>query len=209
MLSLLDSISNSAYFTWQRDSITIFGYATVLALHTFGLILVVGISAAIALRTVGVASDIPLAPLRSYVPIMWAGFYLNFVTGLLLFFQDGRNFATNPDYWIKMVGVAAAVIMMMRLLAYLRGPAVVDTRPVPSEGRKLAYGVLLSWAVAVTAGRLTAYDFLVEWQSAIAVTIALVVIALFVVYIAPSLFSLGQSGREHAVRSDRVSGTTR
>lgn len=195
MLSLLDSISNTAFFSWLRDAPTIFGYATVLAFHTFGLILIVGISSAIALRTLGVASDVPLAPLRGYVPLMWTGFWVNFVTGLLLFFQDGANFATSIDYWIKMVGVLGAVVMVRRLLAYLRGPAVANTGPVGSQGRTLARGVLGFWLVAVTAGRLSAYDHLVEWQSAVAVAIVLIVLALGIMFVMPGLFSVDQAQR--------------
>ena len=73
MLSLLDDISNCGWATWVREAPTIFAYGTVLAAHTFGMILVVGISLAVALRTLGVASDLPIEPLRKYVPLMWVG----------------------------------------------------------------------------------------------------------------------------------------
>ena len=175
MLSLLDAIENSGWATFLRDANTVFAYATVLALHTFGMILVVGISVAFALRTLGFAPDLPLAPLRKYVPLMWVGLYVNAATGVLLFLIDGRHFATNLDFWIKMLSIVGAVTSLRLLLANLSDPTVVDTRPVPTKGRVLAGSVLTFWLVAITAGRLTAYDPFIQRQSALAVLIVVVV----------------------------------
>ena len=64
MLSLLEAIENSAPAIWVREANTIFAYPTVLAVHTFGMILVVGISLVIALRALGVARELPVEPLK-------------------------------------------------------------------------------------------------------------------------------------------------
>lgn len=195
MLSLLDSISNTGWATWIREANTIWGYVTFLIFHTFGMILLVGISSAIALRTLGVASDLPIAPLKKYVPVMWIGLYINLFTGLVLFSLTGSEFVVNPDYWVKMVAVLSAVIAVKKLLAYLDDPAVAKAKPIPAKGRTLARVVIACWLVAVTAGRLTAYDFLVGWQSAIAVFITVVVIFPAVWYIAPGLFAIDRSAQ--------------
>jgi len=188
MLTLLDAISNSGWATWVRDSETVFGYATVLAFHTLGMIFVVGISSAIALRTLGVARDLPIAPLLAYAPLMFAGFFVNLATGVVLFLLDGSTFATNVDYWIKMAAVAGAIVTARSLLASLRDPAVAAGAAVPPRGRALALRLLVFWLIAVTAGRLTAYDALVERQSAVAVLIAFVALVVIVRYVAPRLF---------------------
>ena len=195
MLELLDSIQDIGWIMWVRDANTVLGYATVLAFHTFGMILVVGISTAIALRTLGVASDVPIAPLRKYVPLMWIGFFVNLGTGLVLFFQDGRKFATSYDYWIKMFAVVGAVTTTQMLLTYLRDPAVADMRPVPSKGRTLAGAVLFCWSVAVTAGRLSAYDPFIQTQSAVAVVIVMIVLVLALKYLMPRLFAVDNSAQ--------------
>jgi hypothetical protein len=45
--------------TWIRDSPSVFAFPTILSLHTVGMGLVAGLSAAIALRILGVASQVP------------------------------------------------------------------------------------------------------------------------------------------------------
>ena len=193
MLELLDSVQDIGWIMWIRDANTVLGYATVLAFHTFGMVLVVGISTAFALRALGVASDVPLTPLRKYIPLMWIGFFVNLATGLVLFFQDGRKFATSPDYWIKMFAVAGAVTTVQMLLTYLRDPAVADMRPVPSKGRTLAVAVLLCWSVAVTAGRLSAYDPFIQRMSAVAVLIVMVILVLALKFLMPRLFAMDRA----------------
>jgi hypothetical protein len=54
----------------------------VLSLHAMGLAVVVGFSSAIALRLLGVARSIPLAPLGGLFPVMYAGFWVNALSGL-------------------------------------------------------------------------------------------------------------------------------
>ena len=175
MLSLLDVIAESGWAVFVREANTVWGYPTVLVLHTFGMVFVVGISVALALRTIGYASEIPLASLRKYVPLMWAGFCLNLLSGTVLFLIDGRNFATMPAMWIKLTAVAVAVVYSTRIVGSMLSTPTAQVSPA---GRKLGYTVLLAWAIAVAAGRVTAYDALVQTQTAVAVVLfAVVVIA--------------------------------
>lgn len=177
MLSLLDAIGESGWAVFLKEANTVWGYPTVLVLHTYGMIFVVGISAALALRTIGYASEIPLASLRKYVPLMWAGFCLNLLSGTALFLLDGRNFATMPAMWIKLTAVAVAVVYSVRLVGRVLGsPTAQSSLSVSPEGRRLGYTVLLAWAIAVTAGRVTAYDGLVQTQTAVAVVLFAVVV---------------------------------
>ena len=52
-----------ALSTWVREAPTVWGYPTVLTLHTFGMSVLVGTSAVLSLRILGVGGTIPLAPL--------------------------------------------------------------------------------------------------------------------------------------------------
>ena len=179
MLSLLDVIAESGWAVFVREANTVWGYPTVLVLHTFGMVFVVGISVALALRTIGYASEIPAASLRKYVPLMWAGFCLNLLSGTVLFLIDGRNFATMPAMWIKLTAVAVAVVYSTRIVGSMLSTPTAQVSPA---GRKLGYTVLLAWAIAVSAGRVTAYDGLVQTQTAVAVVLfAVVVIAVVAV----------------------------
>jgi MFS family permease len=73
-----------------------------------------------------------------------------------------------------MAAVAAAVVCTRALRTTVFGDIeTVDTRPIPSKGRKLAILSLCLWLIAVVAGRLVAYSFYVSWRTIVAFAIAL------------------------------------
>jgi hypothetical protein len=155
-MEFLSWIENSAFSVWVRESPSIFAYAGILFLHTLGLAIVVGFSAMIDLRLLGVASDLPIAPLERFFPIMWTGFWINVVSGSILLAQDATTKFTNPIFGIKMVLIALAVADMALLRRVVfRGPQVEHI--VSGQGKLLAVASLLLWFGATTAGRLMAY----------------------------------------------------
>jgi hypothetical protein len=176
MRPLLDALENTTLSTMLRDSPNVFLYPTILAFHTLGLAFFVGISSAIALRILGVAPGLPLAPFRKFYPVMWLGFFFNAVSGLLLLIIEPTKFLTMADFYIKLVAIALAVYCNRLLyLRRFRTPAAVDPNPLPAGDRFLAVSVLFLWVVAITAGRLTAYDdFNAQWQTALATLIVTV-----------------------------------
>ena len=74
-----------ALFTWVREAPTVWGFPTVLTLHTFSMSVLVGASVVLSLRILGVGATIPLAPLRSLFPMVWVAWWVSLATGLLLF----------------------------------------------------------------------------------------------------------------------------
>src|SRR4051812_10104573 len=102
MRPMLDALENTWLSTMLRDSPNVFLYPTILAFHTLGLAFFVGISTAIALRILGVAPDIPLAPFKKLYPLMWLGFFFNAVSGLLLLIIEPTKFLTMVDFYIKL-----------------------------------------------------------------------------------------------------------
>lgn len=173
MWEVLEAIENSGFSTWVRETPSVLGYSTVLALHTFGMSFLVGLTAMIALRSLGFARGLPLAPMEKFFPLIIAGFWVNAVTGVVLTMLAARSFFSNPDFYIKLVAIAGAIISMRKMRASLfGGPARVETDPVPVRARIEAVAMLVFWVIAVTSGRLIAYSPTVRRQSAIAVTIA-------------------------------------
>jgi len=176
-MEFLDFIESSSLSIWLRESPSVLAYPTLLAFHTFGMVFLVGTSTAIALRLLGFASSVPLAPLRKFFPVMWFGLSVSVVSGTLLLMLDARLFLTMPAFYIKLLGVAAALTIMRLLRArVLSDRAGVDTGPVPRQAQVLAGAALISWAIAITAGRVTAYASFIGWQSAAAVLILAVVL---------------------------------
>jgi hypothetical protein len=149
MTSVLIQLDQSALAIWIRESGVLYGYPLILFLHTMGLATVVGISAAIDLRLLGVASTVPLASLDKVFGLVWAGFALTAATGVLLFVADATKHASNPAFFVKLafVGGGVATVALVRRRVF-RGH---------QRGAFLAAASLGCWLVALTAGRLMAY----------------------------------------------------
>jgi hypothetical protein len=144
----------------------------------------VGTSVAIALRLLGFASGVPLAPLRKFFPVMWLGFAISGVSGALLLMLDAMKFLTMPAFYIKLAGIAAALIIMRLLLARVfSAQTVAEPGPVPRKVQVLAGAALISWTVAIAAGRVTAYLPFVGWQTAAAVLVLTAVVLVGVYFV--------------------------
>jgi hypothetical protein len=149
MTSVLGYLEQSGLAIWIRESGVLYGYPLILFLHTMGLSTVVGVSAAIDLRLLGVASTVPLASLERMFGIVWAGFALTAATGILLFVADATKHASNPAFFVKLafVGGGVATVALVRRRVF-RGQ---------QRGSFLAAASLGCWLIALTAGRLMAY----------------------------------------------------
>src|SRR5206468_10313464 len=80
----LNTLEQSGLSTWLRESESFFGFYFILVFHTIVLVLVVGPNAAVDLRLLGVAPDIPLPSLRRWFNLMWLGLAINFTSGIFL-----------------------------------------------------------------------------------------------------------------------------
>ena len=163
MLELLEAIESSAYPTFVRESPSLLAYTLVLSLHAMGLAVVVGLSTAIALRLLGVARDIPLAPLGRLFPIMYVGFWVNALSGLALLAANARGMLGNPLFYVKIAFVVGGVLVMRLLRQTVFNDRLAGTGEAPRSARTLAIASLVCWTFAIIAGRLTAYPYLIEY----------------------------------------------
>ena len=163
MLEFLEAIENSAYPTFVRESPTLWGYTLVLSLHAMGLAVVVGVSVMIALRLLGLAPSIPLAPLNRLFPVMYAGFWVNALSGLALLAANATGMLANPMFYVKIAFVAGGVLVMRLLRRNVFNERLAMGGTLPAETRTLAYTSLACWGVALIAGRLTAYPYLIAY----------------------------------------------
>jgi hypothetical protein len=163
MLELLEAIESSAYPTFVRESPSLLAYTLVLSLHAMGLAVVVGLSTAVALRLLGVARDIPLAPLGRLFPIMYVGFWVNALSGLALLAANARGMLGNPLFYTKIAFVIGGIIVMRLLRQTVFNPRLASTGEPPQSARRLAVASLACWALAIIAGRLTAYPYLIAY----------------------------------------------
>jgi hypothetical protein len=155
-MDLLRAIEASGVSAWVRESGSIWSYPTIIFFHSAGLAIIVGLSAAIDLRVLGVASDLPMPPLQRLFPIMWAGFWVNAVSGVFLTMADAPAMLTSGLFLVKMavIGLALVTMVSLKRVAFR---TTTPGRAASPTAKRLAAASLLLWTVAITAGRLTAY----------------------------------------------------
>jgi hypothetical protein len=151
VLAWIETLGVSA---WVRESPSLLAYPTVLFLHTAGLAIVVGVSAADALRVLAAPFAMPAMDLALLRRGLWIGFSINALSGLLLLMADATTKVVNPVFSVKLIFVAAGMAITLRLGH--PAPAPHDAAS-SAYARRLAALSLLCWAGAITAGRFMAY----------------------------------------------------
>jgi len=157
MMDFLLRIEQSGFSTWVRESPSVWAFPTVLLLHTIGMGLVVGVNAGINLRILGLAPALPLKPMERFFPVLWAGFWVNAITGTILLAADATTKLRNPDFYVKMAFIALALVNLKMIRNRVLQDPLVDKRPPSANARLLAITSLIFWLGAIVAGRLMAY----------------------------------------------------
>ncbi len=162
------------------------GYPILLSIHTMGLAIVVGILVMLDARILGAAKSIPLGVFERLMPLAWAGFFLNLVSGVLLFMSMAPRLAVNWPFLSKLAAIILAGLVSWLLWKSLRRDAggrplaglvgalstesvasdegvLEDLQPndgalvVSSNTKWLAVVSLFLWFLAILFGRLIAY----------------------------------------------------
>lgn len=156
-MAFLSWLEDSALGTWVRESSSLWAYPSILFMHTVGLGFLVGLNAVIALRLLGVARRLPLAPMDKFYGVIWAAFWINALSGTALLIADATTKLTNPVFYIKMGFILLALTNMVLIRRRVFRDPGVDAKPVGGAARLLAVTSLVFWTGAITAGRLMAY----------------------------------------------------
>jgi len=84
-----------------------------------------------------------------FFPVLWIGFIINLLSGLLLLIGYPTKAFTNPVFFVKMGCIAAGMMFMV----LIRKRVILEGR----NGKALAVLSLIFWIGAIVAGRLLAY----------------------------------------------------
>jgi hypothetical protein len=141
--------------TWLRESPSLWAFPFVLILHTVGLAFFVGTNVAWDVRVLGFSLGIPLEALRRYFLMMWAGFWINAFSGVLLLIAYPTKSLTNPLFYAKLALIAFGVVLAFRIRGDVNGLAA--RADAPPMARMLAAVSLVCWVAVIFAGRLLAY----------------------------------------------------
>ena len=152
-------IETTALSTWLRESPSLWAFPFVLILHTVGLAFLVGANVALDVRVLGLARGVPLRTLERYGVVMWTGFWINAVSGVLLLLAYPTKALTNPLFYVKLVLIAIGLGIAAKLKVRLRALPVPEAQVLPPRLQALAVASLLCWGLGITAGRLLAYTY--------------------------------------------------
>jgi len=154
--SFLLWLQSLPFAVWVAESDSIWGFAFMLFAHAVGMGLTAGIAFVVCLRLLGVGREIPVSALRGLFRLFWWGFYLNLITGFVLFTTDATAIARAPLLWVKLVLLGFGLLTMARLRGFIDSDR--SDSAVPSGVRKTAVVCVLLWLGVITSGRLIAYE---------------------------------------------------
>jgi len=194
-VDFLGWLHDNSLVTWVRESESLLGYTLYLAGHTIGMVFLVGPNLLIAARVLGLAPGLPIKPLAAFRPVMTIGLWITIVTGSVLFATAPVGYVHNTVFLIKIAAIVAAVACLRSVLRELFvTSADPDARPVSARAKRLTAATVLLWAIAVVAGRLTAYSGFVVFASMTAF-LTLVVIVTTAAYLTSLVSHRGEERR--------------
>ncbi len=136
-------------------------YPALETAHYIGLACLVGGIMLIDLRLLGVARQLPMRSMIGLLPVVWAGFIINAISGTLIFIYGATNFSGNPAFRLKLVLMLVAGInaLVFTVAAARSGRNWVDAGHVPAPIKAIATASFLLWLGVVAAGRWMAYTY--------------------------------------------------
>jgi len=160
MQAVLEWLERNDLSVLIREGSSIFGFPTILFLHTLGLAMAAGSSIAVDLWILQRARVTMPISVDGLNKTMWVGFAINTVSGIALLLAYPAKALTNGVFYLKMGLVVLAVYIAARIH---RGLLPTDgTRVaagVPPQARQWAWASLFCWMAAIVTGRLLAYTY--------------------------------------------------
>lgn len=155
-MNLLAYLETTTFADWIL--ISMLGFPTLIALHSVGMGVAVGLSLIAALRLNGVLTGMSATLLPRLLSVAIYGFWLNLLTGLALFVSRGTDYISSTIFLLKMFLVVVSAAILFRLRRRVSASArLADGAHVDGRTRRLAIVVSFTWFGAVVTGRLIAY----------------------------------------------------
>jgi hypothetical protein len=155
--SFLKRLDHGELSTFLRESE--YGFVFFLTIHILGMSCLVGANSIVSMRLLGVASVIPLKPLRRLFPVMWTGFFMADVSGIAIGLAHASTRLWNPILAVKLVIIASAAPLMRIMQKRVFDDPKISEAALPASAKRIAAAQLILWLLVLVAGRLVAYSF--------------------------------------------------
>jgi hypothetical protein len=147
---------SNAFFTWLRESPSVWAYPFVFFVHTLGLVFTAGASVIIDARLLGAARRLPIAPLARFYGAIWIGLACTVLSGAVMLGSDLETRIKNPFFPVKMLFVVVAIVLTALLRSRISSVDSAESTVSPPT-RALAAVSLLCWLGAIASGKFAAY----------------------------------------------------
>ena len=156
-MAFLEWLQQLPFSVWMNESSSLWAFPMFLFMHTLGMSVVAGGSAAIDFALLGLWPRDSLKSLKRVFPVLTAGFAVNALTGASIFMKDAATYGINLDFYVKLCFVVAGMTLLVVIRRRVFDDPEVDTTPLSRGSKALAWASLACWTGAIVAGRLIAY----------------------------------------------------
>ena len=155
-MGFLIHLKDSAFSQWLLESML--GFPTLIALHSVGMAVAVGLSLMVTLYLFEVFTGLEPRLIPRFLSIAVYGFLLNLATGLAIFITRGPEYIASGMFLLKMLLVAISATLLFWVKQRLTATERMTQAAVPD---RIARGISLvstaAFVGAVVTGRLIAY----------------------------------------------------
>lgn len=127
--------------------------------HFLGLCLMLGSLLVVDLRVIGVARNVPLIHVDTFIRLTLLGFAINLASGLVFVIGDSDRYLVNIGFLSKMVLIAVAGVnaayFTLRVRPHIKRG--LEGSALPVEARFIAAFSLTLWTCVIVLGRLIPY----------------------------------------------------
>jgi hypothetical protein len=155
---LLLELQNSPFAFWLSQG----AFPPIITVHSAGMAILVGLQGIINLRVLGIGrGGLPIPAMRRFMKVVWLGFWMNLVSGILLFSIYPDKYIHNTLFRFKIgfiiAGLVIGALLNTSLLSVGDEYAAAGTN-APVRAKALAVLSLCCWISAIVAGRYLAYS---------------------------------------------------
>jgi hypothetical protein len=154
---IIDYLTSTSLNGWILDSV--WAWPIFEIIHFFGLSILMGALLVIDLRLIGFFKAMSLTATEKIVPLVYLGFSLNLITGVLFFVGDPGRYIINTGFLIKMILVVLACINAL-YFTFKISPQLAEWEQLsstPITGKIVGYLSLIFWFGVLALGRLIPY----------------------------------------------------
>lgn len=158
---MLDNIFHWINGTWLHNAMndTAWAFPGSEAAHFFGLCLLIGSIGIIDLRLLGFGRSLSIKAVHQLLPLVWIGFAVNLITGILFIFTTPEFYYPNMAFRIKMVLLLLAGVnaLWYQASVHKQLDAWPDNGDAPSQAKLIAGISLTLWVSVIFFGRFIMY----------------------------------------------------